>query len=57
MVRRIRRRRLRRRTGRGIPKIRMGKIYFGRGRRQRGGGRLSAFVSKLIYNIGDAIGI
>ena len=57
MVRRIRRRRLRRRTGRGIPKIRMGKIYFGRGRRQRGGGGLSAFVSKLIYNIGDAIGI
>ena len=55
MVRRIRRRRPRRRTGRGIPKIRKGKIYFGRG--QRGGGGLSALVSKLIYNIGDAIGI
>ena len=31
------------------------KIYFGRG--QRGGGGLSALVSKLVYNIGDAIGI
>ena len=53
-VRKYRRRR-RRRAGRGIPKIRQGKIYFGRG--QRGGGGLSALVSKLVYNIGDAIGI
>ena len=57
MVRRIRRRRLHRRIGRGILKIRKGKIYFGRGKRQRGGGGLSAFISKLVYNIGDAVGI
>ena len=55
MKRRIRRIRRRRRTGRGIPKISKGKIYFRRG--QRGGGGLSALVSKLVYNIGDAIGI
>ena len=52
-------RRRRRRFGRGIPKIKNGKIYFGRGirRGQRGGGGLSALASKLVYNIGDAIGI
>ena len=55
MRRRYRVRRRRRRVGRGIPKINQGKIYFGRG--QRGGGSLSALVSKLVYNIGDAIGI
>ena len=57
MVRRVKRRRLRRRFGRGIPKISKGKIYFGRGIRQRGGGGLSKFISKLVYNIGDAVGI
>ena len=57
MVRRVRRRRVRRRFGRGIPKINKGKVYFGRGTRQRGGGGLSAFISKLVYNIGDAVGI
>ena len=55
MKRIYRRRRHRRRVGQGIPKIRNGKIYFGKG--QRGGGGLSALVSKLVYNIGDAIGI
>ena len=55
MRRRYRFKRCRRRVGRGIPKIKNGKIYFGRG--QRGGGGLSALVSKLVYNIGDAIGI
>ena len=55
MKRIYRRRRRRRRVGRGIPKINKGKIYFGRG--QRGGGGLSALVSKLVYNIGGAIGI
>ena len=53
MRRRYRLRRRRRRLGRGIPKIKNGKIYFGRG--QRGGGGLSALVSKLVYNIGDAM--
>ena len=57
MVRRVRRRRLRRRFGRGIPKISKGKIYFGRGIKQRGEGGLSKFISKLVYNIGDAVGI
>ena len=59
MRRRYRVRRRRRRFVRGIPKIKNGKIYFGRGiqRGQRGGGGLSALVSKLIYNIDDAIGI
>ena len=55
MRRRYRLRRRRRRVGRGIPKIKNGKIYFGRG--ERGGGGLSALVSKLVYNIGDATGI
>ena len=55
MRRRYRFRRSRRRAGRGIPKIKNGKIYFGRG--QRRGGGLSVLVSKLVYNIGDAIGI
>ena len=59
-VPKFRRRRRRRRIGRGIPKITNGKIYFGKGirkRKQRRGGGLSALVSKLVYNIGDAIGI
>ena len=55
MRRRYRFKRCRRRVGRGIPKIKNGKIYFGRG--QRGGGGLSALASKLVYNTGDAIGI
>ena len=56
-MKRYRRRRRRRRfvIGRGIPKVNQGKIYFGRG--QRGGGGLSKLVSKLVYNIGDTIGI
>ena len=52
---RRRRRVRRRRIGQGIPKINQGKIYFGK--RQRGGGGLSALVSKLVYNIGNTIGI
>ena len=55
MRRRYRLRRRGRRVGWGIPKIKNAKIYFGRGR--RGGGGFLALVSKLIYNIGDAIGI
>ena len=55
-MKRIRKyRRRRRRFGRGIPKIKNGKIYYGKG--QKGGGGLSKLVSKLVYNIGDAIGI
>ena len=57
MVRQVRRRRLLRRFGKGILKINKGKIYFGRGIRQRGGGGLSKFISKLVYNIGDTVGI
>ena len=57
--------------GRGIPKIRKGKIYFGKGMpkarnnkiyfrkgyKQRGGGGLSKLLSKIIFNVGDAISI
>ena len=56
-----RRRRRRRKVGRGVPTIADRKIYFGQGvkrrRRQLGSGGLSALVSKLICNLGDAIGI
>ena len=43
--------------GRGIPKARNNKIYFGKGYKQRGGGDLSKLLSKIIFNVGDAISI